>query len=633
MAKKKVDVDVNYNVKGADKVEDSFDGVAESADKASESVDKVGQKTGGLKGAFQSAQGGVKGLLGGFKAIIANPIGAVIAAVVAAVKLLSEMFSKNEAASNKVGQGFAYLKGLLKPLEKAFFAVFDAIVFAIEKPGEAWDAVVDAFDKGFKFLDKAVWQPMKATFTIVVGGIEAGILKMRIAWNNFTGDAEEAQKLTGELETLEAELLDAAKVIEEGSKEIKGAFTAIGEAIVEVIEEADAYGDALAELTRREQNLTKARREQEIQNAKSLAQLESLKVIRDDESKSLEERIAANEKIAKIEANRVTQGVKLAQQELQLLKDRAALEGEGTEILDQITEKEIQLAELRNENAGIRAEQITNDVNLRKEQFDKEAALIENQLNKNSILEEDAIKLADAKVMAEQLKIEKLKELGLEENQIFLDQQNALDVAILEAQKARIDKQKELDAAKKEQDKKDADDAVKLAEQTAKQKADIEKQLGSDLLSFSESLTTALGEDSKAAMVIQKTTALGEIAVNTAKAISSLVAASSANPANSVTFGAAGIAQYAAGILQIGTNMAAAYKLLKEPAPKIDGGESAGGSAPSTEQTSPSLGVDNRTTSERFGADLPPIRAYVTESEITNSQNNASNIQNLSEIG
>jgi hypothetical protein len=569
MAKKKVNVTVDYKVKGADDVEGAFDGVSKSADEAADSVEKVGGATGGLKGAFQSAQGGVKGLIGGFKAVI------------------------------------------------------------------AWDAVVSGIEAGFDFLKTVVFDPYMAVWSSLILGIEKGILKIRIAWNEWTGDADEAARLTLRLDEVNAKLAENVETLKKAGETIIDTAVSIGESIVEVIEEADRMGDALADLTRREQELTRAKRAQEIQNAKSLAQLEELKVIRDDESKSLEERIAANEKIARIEANRVGAAVRLAKQELQLLKDRAALEGKGTEILDLITEKEIELAEFRNENAGIRAEQIVNDVNLRKEQFEKEAALVDQELELNAVLEEDAVRLADAKIAAEQMKLDKLVELGLQENQIYRDQQFNLLMSQKEAEKARLDAAKE--AAELAQDKKDQADADKVAsdKQTAKLRADVEKQLGSDLLGFSSSLVDALGADSKAAMVIQKATALGEIAVNTARAISSLVAMSSANPANAVTFGGAGIAQYAAGILQIGTNIASAYALLKKPAPQIDAGGGGGASpAPSTEQTAPDLGFEGRSAgAELFGANLPVIKAYVTETDITTSQNTASNIQELSQIG
>lgn len=62
----------------------------------------------------------------------------------------------------------------------------------------------------------------------------------------------------------------------------------------------------------------------------------------------------------------------------------------------------------------------------------------------------------------------------------------------------------------------------------------------------------------------QKAFALASIFADEAKAIASLTASSAANPENAVTFGAAGIAQYAAGITQILSGIAAAIAILNE---------------------------------------------------------------------
>ena len=69
-------------------------------------------------------------------------------------------------------------------------------------------------------------------------------------------------------------------------------------------------------------------------------------------------------------------------------------------------------------------------------------------------------------------------------------------------------------------------------------------------------------------VILQRGLALAQIAIDTARAIGSLVAASAANPTNAVTFGAAGAAQYIVGIAQILGNVAAAKKLLSTPIPQ-----------------------------------------------------------------
>lgn len=83
-----------------------------------------------------------------------------------------------------------------------------------------------------------------------------------------------------------------------------------------------------------------------------------------------------------------------------------------------------------------------------------------------------------------------------------------------------------------------------------------------------------LGGEGEKSAAFQKVATLAKIAFDTAAAISSLVAASEANPANSVTFGAAGVAQYVAGLARILGNIAQAKKILAG-APKVQ--QKAGG--------------------------------------------------------
>jgi hypothetical protein len=81
-------------------------------------------------------------------------------------------------------------------------------------------------------------------------------------------------------------------------------------------------------------------------------------------------------------------------------------------------------------------------------------------------------------------------------------------------------------------------------------------------------MSDLIGEEGEKSASFQKALTLFQIAIDTASAISSLTKHSSANPANAVTFGAAGIAQFATGIAQIITNIAKAKQLLSNDGPK-----------------------------------------------------------------
>lgn len=115
---------------------------------------------------------------------------------------------------------------------------------------------------------------------------------------------------------------------------------------------------------------------------------------------------------------------------------------------------------------------------------------------------------------------------------------------------------------------KTADDIRKVNEQRTRNEISAFKSFGDAVTGFIDEIDK---EGSKHAE-FRKTLALFQIGVDTASAISSLVAAASANPTNAVTFGAAGIAQFAAGLVQILANIAKAKSLLGPVPQRMDGG-------------------------------------------------------------
>jgi hypothetical protein len=193
------------------------------------------------------------------------------------------------------------------------------------------------------------------------------------------------------------------------------------------------------------------------------------------------------------------------------------------------------------------------------------------------------------------------------------------------------------DARKAEKEAKDKADAEELA--AAKAKTDA-------LLSIEQSLYTsaaALGElfikDSKKLERFQKAQALIQIGIDTAKAISALVAASQANPANAVTGGLAGVAQFASGIAQILTNVAKAKQLLTSPSASVSGGggggSAASSSSASTQAMQPSFNLfgqanqgNNASSSQSVeGSQSMTIFAKVSAVDMTAEQ--ASNQKNM----
>jgi len=164
------------------------------------------------------------------------------------------------------------------------------------------------------------------------------------------------------------------------------------------------------------------------------------------------------------------------------------------------------------------------------------------------------------------------------------------------------------------------------------QVADAKMLIQESIVKGGLALTELLVKDQQKAEKIQKAFALAQIAIDTAKAISSLTANAEGNPLNAPTGGLAGIAQFAAGIARILTNMASAAALLKKPSPNVSNlSSSAGGGVAGAGV--PINAVQNGSTLIGNGQpDREVNKVVVVESEITSTQNSISQIQSQATV-
>jgi len=169
--------------------------------------------------------------------------------------------------------------------------------------------------------------------------------------------------------------------------------------------------------------------------------------------------------------------------------------------------------------------------------------------------------------------------------------------------------------------------------------------------SMNEGLThlgTLFIKDQKKLEKFNKAAALIQIGIDTARAISSLVAASQANPLNGVTFGGAGAAQYVTGLVQILSNMARAKQILSNPStpppdsppPPAPNGGGGGTTTTSTQTATPSVtlfGQPNQfnnlgNNNQQDNNQTITVNAIVSETQITDVQNKIANIKKNAEL-
>jgi uncharacterized membrane protein len=181
---------------------------------------------------------------------------------------------------------------------------------------------------------------------------------------------------------------------------------------------------------------------------------------------------------------------------------------------------------------------------------------------------------------------------------------------------------------------------------TAEAERQAKLQVATEVVNGIATLGNAFIKDQKKLEKFNKASALVQIGIDTAKAISSLVAMSQANPLNAVTAGTAGIAQFASGIVSILTNIAKAKQLLTNPGASASGDTSGGGGGggdtgnTSTTSATPSInlfGQGNNANSMSSGTSVETnngmvVTAIVSETQITNVQNKINKINKNAEL-
>jgi hypothetical protein len=251
------------------------------------------------------------------------------------------------------------------------------------------------------------------------------------------------------------------------------------------------------------------------------------------------------------------------------------------------------------------------EVKLVKERLDRAKILVDEELKNAGFLSTEEQAIADAAALAKKEAQQKADDAAKEAKKVSAA--IALEAA-KEDKRREIEALKEIEKSAKEQEKEDlaSFDFEKLEEEldatydlkieklleheekkqeidnhayevgqailnsTAEAAADrdandLERQktIAEAKIQLALAILGAIGEIAGRESKIGKAAALADIAYSTGKAIGKLVEMSQANPANPFTFGAAGIAQFAAGITIIAANIAQAKSIIAS-APKFE---------------------------------------------------------------
>jgi chemotaxis protein histidine kinase CheA len=122
-----IEVDDNGSAQVVDNLNQKVKESGDTAEKSQGKFGELGNKLAGIKGPVGQAVQGVQGLGTAFKALIANPIGAVIAAIVFALTALYKAFTSTKAGAEQMEQVMDALSAAVDVLRDRFLQLVGGI--------------------------------------------------------------------------------------------------------------------------------------------------------------------------------------------------------------------------------------------------------------------------------------------------------------------------------------------------------------------------------------------------------------------------------------------------------------------------------------------------------------------------
>lgn len=577
-----------------------------------------------------------------------------------ATKVAIEVDVKVDGADKNLGKVKNELKGVEQQAKKSTDQIksgFDAagkqatsLPGPVGRAAQAFQSMVGGIKSGIaalKTLRGALIATGLGALVVVIGSLisyftetERGAQKLRIAMaavGAAVGVVKDAMVGLGEsfVQFFRGDFKGAVNTL-------KSSFTGLGDEIVKDTK-------AAIELERAMNQVKVQERELGVERAKTLQIIAEARLAAEDETRSAEERIAKLQEAAALEADLTAKELANEEEKLRIMQEQAALNESDEATLQAIADQEAKVAQVQlnslNLNRRLKTElnslereieterkQRADDEQKRLEDVNKKELELLEQLKESRIAliqDEEERKVAEAQLALEN-KLAQIEGDSAAEIELRKNLEAISDQEIQAIRQEFRDKELELLEAqakkKKELEDKAVADVKKAEDEKKKLRQDGLTAAGSILGSLNQ-LIAASGNQSKEALALQKTLAVAQIAIDTAKAITGAIAQAQSvpYPANLVAI-ATGVAAVVAGI-------ASAVSTLNSA--NVPGGSAATPTAPQV-ATAPAIQQATAGTTELGGAEqaqLAPIQAYVVETEVTGNQNNVNQIESQATFG
>lgn len=507
--------------------------------------------TGSLKAGLEAGSTAVMGLSKQLLKLLANPVVAFFAAIAAVVMGVVKVFNDSEERTNRMKQAMSALEPIVNGLKNALGMLADAVVSLIEVITSVTESIVSFGAEVLNFIgiqndynekveeSKRLEQERQAEikrsreFMVEEAEAQVDVAKLR-------DKVAQKDKYTRE-ERLA--FLDQAIAIE---RKIADERMAIAKANYENLVREARMTENDAEMNNK---LAQAKRDlaaAELEYYNSTRRMQQQRAGFVEEGKREEE---AARKQAASAAKSAASSAKQRAQEAARRREQEQKEKERAE-KDSQTKEMKALQEAEDALIALIADAYEQRVTQTKVRGEREIEALRQRLETEQNLTETAREAINQTIVAKQQALEETL------NQMEIEHSEKMDAAA----QAELDKQAELAAKQVELEKAEAEERKKIAEETAKKEMELMQaryDFAASIFGGLSKVADQFAEDNKALAKLAKVLALGEIAINTGKAIAVGVA-----NAQAVGF-PANLAAIATTVATVLANMAAAISTVK----------------------------------------------------------------------
>jgi hypothetical protein len=603
-------------------------------DKAEKNIDNLSKSVKGLPGIFGKAANGLKGF-GKTLASIGNAVktGLGFGILLGVLDTFKSVLSENQQVVDLMNQAMVVMQGVVNGVIEVLKPLFVWMGKAFKDPQKWWGDLVTSFQNGAKWIKENMIDGVFNKFVQWANTAKIAILELRKNWNEFTGDTEEAKKISDEIDALQKQNIKLAQENAKKMQNIKGVVNDVVQGVTNAV-------TTIRKATKRafDNKDVLAAAEANIQKLQTLYQgivekydlmAEKQRQIRDDENKTIEDRLAANKELQRVLAEGEQKEQENIKARMGIIQMQQNLLGYNKDRANELLALQQELTGVTAKYAGLMSETLTNEVSLGKEALDIQKSINESKLSQTEITNEAllaekqaAVDRADLiKNEFEKFKAVKDAEKALREEEMRqLDELNARRQADFDTQLSQLTKgtaayQDVLNQKAEAQTQYDADRKTKEVEfatwsaQNEKAltefKISQQEALASAVTGALQSIASAVGEETAAG----KTLAVASAIIDTYMGANKALAAGAGTPIGYINMAAI-----------LATGFANVRRMVATPVPGATDTSSSAPSGPSVSIVGGSADPSAQIARSLAQQNQKPIKAYAVATDMSTQQ-------------